>query len=391
MVVGRVLRRVQVVGDAPEAIEATADQLLTISQQAEGLAYPFVLERRLGGVEVKATERSGRRHHQLQPRVGLDQGAVLGLHAAGNVDLPGAQRRNPRHLVLEFDDLQLVGIRLVGFEIVLEPGEQRALARHEAFQPVRPRPHRVAHRVVIGRHDAAEGDQGFIQREEAAALLEADLDGALVELAQGLAVDGADQPGKRRGQFWVGQAQDREQHVIGGDALAVVELQARLDADGPGAGIGVGLGEFGQAQARADVVVPLPELAVQRPAANDPAARRLVRIEVAGLVAVDDADAQAPATHRLGRPGDGCACGRFSTAATCEQAGAEQQAATDGQAVAEEHPAGKFVWHGQLLKPVRQPCAHSGAECRNRGPGRARGTAGRRPGGLHRSAGNPRG
>jgi hypothetical protein len=58
---------------------------------------------------------------------------VLGGHDVGHVDLPGLQRRQAAGLVLEVDDLQLVGIGLVGLVVVVEAGEQRALAGVKLF------------------------------------------------------------------------------------------------------------------------------------------------------------------------------------------------------------------------------------------------------------------
>ncbi len=133
---------------------------------------------------------------------------MLGLYAAGHVDLPGPQRRRPRHLVLELDDLQFVGVGLAGLVVVLETAVQRTLAGNEALEPVGASAHRVGLRVVIGGHYGTEADQGFVQGKEALALFEADFDGALIELAQGLAIDGPHQPGKGRSQLRVGQAQD---------------------------------------------------------------------------------------------------------------------------------------------------------------------------------------
>ncbi|MNY35365.1 hypothetical protein D3C86_1697640 [compost metagenome] len=170
---------------------------------------------------------------------------------------------------------------MTGFVVVFETLVERALTRNETLELIRPGTHRIADRVVIGGDDPTKTDQGFIQRIEALALLEANFNGALVQFAQRIAVDRPHQASKRRRQFRVGQAQDREQHIVGTNALAVVKFQPWLDANGPGAGICVGLGKFGQGQTRADIGVPFPELAVQRPAANDPAAHRFVRVKVA--------------------------------------------------------------------------------------------------------------
>jgi hypothetical protein len=147
--------------------------------------------------------------------------------------------------------------------------------------------------VVVHRHDAAEVDPGFRQRQLRPS--RKPTHGAVVELDQVVAVDPVQQRGVGRGQLRVGEAADGEDQVVGVDGLAVVELQPRLQAQGPAAGIGIGLGELGQGQARLHLLVPFPQLAVQGKATHDAAADGLVGVEVAALVAVDDAQAQAPA------------------------------------------------------------------------------------------------
>ncbi len=69
-----------------------------------------------------------------------------------------------------------------------------------------------------------------------------------------------------------------------------------------------------------------------------PPADRLVGVEVAGLIAVEDAQAQAPAVARALVHGG--AAGLAVIAATGQQAAAQGQA-TEGQAVAEEAAAGE--------------------------------------------------
>ena len=89
------------------------------------------------------------------------------------------------------------------------------------------------------------------------------------------------------------------------------------EAQGPAAGIGIGLGEFGQGQARLHLLIPFPQFAVQRKATHDAAANRFVGVEVAALVAVDDAQPQTPTVAWL--VGDSAAWAVVGTA-TAEQA-----------------------------------------------------------------------
>ncbi|MNE43712.1 hypothetical protein D3C80_1378990 [compost metagenome] len=169
---------VQVVGHAALAIERAAHQLFAVGQQAKRLAHPWVVERRLGGVHVERQPVAAHRFQQAQARVGLQHLKVLGGHHVGHVDLPGAQGRQAAGLVLEVDDFQFIGVGLAGLVVVVETGEQRALARGEALEFVRPGTDRVGDGVVIDRHDAAEVDPGFGQRQVAAAFAKTQAHGA---------------------------------------------------------------------------------------------------------------------------------------------------------------------------------------------------------------------
>ncbi|MNN27133.1 hypothetical protein D3C81_1406590 [compost metagenome] len=119
----------------------------------------------------------------------------------------------------------------------------------------------------------------------------------------------------------------------------MVKFQVRTQAQCPAAGIGIRLGEFGQGQTRLHLLVPFPQLAVESKAANDATADGFVRVEVAALIAVENAQAQTSAIPRL-IVGSGADAWLFAArAAAGEQTATEQQTTAKQGAVAEKIPA----------------------------------------------------
>ncbi|MNI89046.1 hypothetical protein D3C73_1463980 [compost metagenome] len=53
VVVGRVVGRIQVIGDPPEAIEPAVDQVATVGQQPKRLTHALILKRRFGQIQVE--------------------------------------------------------------------------------------------------------------------------------------------------------------------------------------------------------------------------------------------------------------------------------------------------------------------------------------------------
>ncbi len=146
------------------------------------------------------------------------------------VDLPGAQRVDERGGVGEVDDLHLVEIGLPGVPVVGVLRVHALGAGGEALQHERPGAHLLGVLTcVVHRHDGRRV-LGQAVEERDGLLHELHLDRAVVDLGEAGRVEQRRQR-RRQGEVGVEPALERVDHVIGGDRLAVVELDALLQPD----------------------------------------------------------------------------------------------------------------------------------------------------------------
>ena len=173
---------------------------------------------------------------------------ICAIWAAGRlvdgVDLAAEQRVDARRVVGEVDDDQLVGVRLAVLPVVRVLQEAALLARGEAVVLVRAGADGVG-RVVVGGDDAVEV-LAEVVRERRVGELERHADGPVVQLLHAVALDVADRGGADLRVLRIGDPLEREDDVVGGDRLAVVEGQALLQADVPDLRALAGLDRLGQ-------------------------------------------------------------------------------------------------------------------------------------------------
>ncbi len=239
-----VVRRVEVVRDPALAAQHLVDHLLAVDDQPERLAHAVVVERRGVDAHGERLPRARLGDEDLERRVGLDVGDLRRGQRGDRVDLTAEQRVDPRRVVGEVDDDQLVGVRLAVLPVVRVLQEAALLARREALVLVRTGADRVG-RVVVDGHDPVEV-LAEVVREARVGELQRHADGAVVQLLQTAAVDVADRGGADLRVLRVGDPLHREDHVVGRDRLAVVEREAFLQADVPRLRRLAGLDRLGQ-------------------------------------------------------------------------------------------------------------------------------------------------
>jgi hypothetical protein len=224
--VARVEGRVEVVRDPALAAEDLLDHLLAIDDQPERLADLDVVERSGVDAHRERLPRAGLGDHRAQLGVALDGRELAERHVVDRLDLTAEQRVDPCRVVGEVDDHELVRVGLAVAPVVLVALERALLARRQALELERAGADGLV-RVVVDRHDAVEV-LADVLGERGVGELQRDPHRALVELLESLRVHVSD---RRRADLGVLRIEDpaqREDHVVGGHRLAVVELDALL-------------------------------------------------------------------------------------------------------------------------------------------------------------------
>ena len=225
----RVVAAVVVGGRHALAEERGLHRLLAIHGEADRLAHAHVVEGRRVDAHGDRVPGGGLGDDRLQVAVRLEDGHLGERHLVDRVHLTREQRVDARRVVRELDQHELVDRRLVA-PVVRERHELGLLARLEADELPRAGADRLL-RVVADRDDVDDVAQDLVEERRRA--LEDELDGAVVELLALLHVDRAELCGGRGARLGIEQAGDREEHVVGRDGLAVVELETLLEAHGP--------------------------------------------------------------------------------------------------------------------------------------------------------------
>ena len=174
----------------------------------------------------------------------------------GGVDLTGVEGVDESGGVGEVDDLHLVEVRQALAPVVGVLHVDALGSRREALQHVRPGADlvgRVAGEPLVPDRDDRGGVLGEAVEERHRRLLELDLDRPVVDLGQAAGVEQLDER-RRQPELGVEQALERVDDVVGGDRLAVVELDALLEPDDVEVG-GLGLDLLGEAVLVGDVEV----------------------------------------------------------------------------------------------------------------------------------------
>ena len=251
--VGHVERRVEVVAEPAVATQGVGDHLLAVGDQAHRLAHADV------GVRLEVDP-----HRERHPGagLGLEDLPTLVLEGADQVvrqvvdrlHLPGLERVDLGARVGEVLDVQLVDERLVA-PVVVVLDEDAVLARRERLVLERGGADGVL-RVVV-RRDDAQRVLGEEVVQQGIGRLELDHHGALAGLLGVGEVEDRRQRDTCRGRrLRVGDAPQREDHVVRRDGLAVVEGDALAQLHRPGERVAGGLHGLGERRGDPVVVVP---------------------------------------------------------------------------------------------------------------------------------------
>ena len=190
----------------------------------------------------------------------FSDGHLSERHLVDRIDLPREQRVDPRRVVRQFDEHELVDRRLV------RPSSSRTarapvwLARLEADELPRPRADRLL-RVVADRDDVDDVAQHLVEERHRPSSGRTGRCDRRASCCASCRLRRAARPPSRRTSDR--EMRDREEHVVGGDGLAVVELEALLEPHGPDVA-----GRVGHA------LVTQPVMQLERAVEPDRASRR---------------------------------------------------------------------------------------------------------------------
>ncbi len=229
-VVGRVVGRVKVVADAALPGQRLLDHLRAVDHQPERLAHAHVAEGRLVDPHRERLPGAALRDQRLEARVALDRGQLRRRQVVDRLDLAREQRVEPCGVVGEVDDRHRVDDRR-SVPVVGVAHEHALLSRREALVLERAGPDRGL-RVVADRHDAVEVLADVVGEADVRGR-QRDLHRARVERLGLADVDVADRRGAGARLLRVEDPPQREDDVLGGHLLAVVERDARPQLDGP--------------------------------------------------------------------------------------------------------------------------------------------------------------
>ena len=225
-----------VLAHRPVALPHRADEPLAVHRvlhrQADAVVVEGLLVRQHGdGLERGALHLDDR--HRGIPLERPDEGH---RHLEDHLDVPARQGSDLRGGLGKVHLPQLVEIRLPGIPVVGVPHHAGAVARSVLGDPERPGSRGLRRELVraVRGHDAAER-RAQRQRQVGVRRAQAEPDRPRVDR-----LDLLDRPqhrtARRRG-LGVQDALHAEHDVLGGQGLAVMELDARTQGEGPGAAL----------------------------------------------------------------------------------------------------------------------------------------------------------